>query len=80
MRECGKQLDESVKASGARELALALWMKDLGLERDATPRLRKLLGRLGTDEISRLSKPVMRLFYPMPYLAEAKVLGGTLRA
>ncbi len=74
VRECGKQLDVSVKASGARELALALWMKDLGLERDATPRLRKLLGRLGTDEISRLPKPVMRLFYPMPYLAEAKPL------
>lgn len=26
------------------------------------------------DEISRLSKPIMKLFYPMPYLSEAKPL------
>jgi tetratricopeptide (TPR) repeat protein len=74
VREMGKQLDQSVGASGARELALVLWMKALGMERDATPRSRRLLGRLSMEEISRLSKPIMRLFYPMPYLAETKPL------
>ncbi len=71
-KELSKALDQAVGSSGARELALVLWMKSLGMERDATPRARKLLGRLSMDEISRLSKPVMRLFYPMPYLAETK--------
>ncbi len=74
VREFGKQLDRTVGPSGARELALVLWMKRLGMERDATPRARKLLGRLPAEEISRLSKSVLRLFYPMPYLAEAKPL------
>jgi len=74
VKELGKQLDQAVGASGARELALVLWMKALGMERDATPRSRKLLSRLSTDEISKLSKPILRLFYPMPYLAEAKPL------
>lgn len=74
VREFGKELDRAVGPSGARELALVLWMKKLGMERDATPRARRLLGRLPAEEISRLSKPVLRLFYPMPYLAEAKPL------
>lgn len=74
VRETSKQLDQVVRSSGARELALVLWMIDLGMERDATPRARRLLGRLPAEEISRLSKPVMRLFYPMPYLAETKYL------
>lgn len=77
VREMGKQLDRTVGPSGARELALVLWMQKLGMEKDATPRLRRLLGRLPADEIARLSKPVMRRFYPMPYLAETKpILAG----
>jgi soluble lytic murein transglycosylase len=74
VRELGKRLDESVAASGARELGLLLWMNTLGMQRDATPRMRRLLGRLPGEEIAKLSKPVMRLFYPMPYLAETKPL------
>jgi soluble lytic murein transglycosylase len=74
VRELGRQLDESVAASGARELGLVLWMNSLGMQRDATPRMRRLLGRLPSDEIAKLSKPVMRQFYPMPYLTEAKPL------
>ena len=74
VRELGRQLDESVAASGARELGLVLWMNSLGMQRDATPRMRRLLGRLPSEEISKLTKPVMRLFYPMPYLAESKPL------
>jgi soluble lytic murein transglycosylase len=49
-------------------------MNSLGMQRDATPRMRRLLGRLPSQEISKLTKPVMRLFYPMPYLAETKPL------
>lgn len=71
VREADKSLDESLKGKGEREFALVQWMKKLGMDKEATPRLRKLLGKLPNAEIARLSKSVMREFYPMPYKKEA---------
>lgn len=71
VRESDKALDEVLKGKGEREFALVQWMKKLGMDKEATPRLRKLLGKLPNAEIARLSKSVMREFYPMPYKKEA---------
>ncbi len=71
VRETDKALDEVLKGRGEREFALVQWMKRLGMDKEATPRLRRLLGRLPNAEIARLSKSVMREFYPMPYRKEA---------
>lgn len=71
VRESDKALDEVLKGRGEREFALVQWMKKLGMDKEATPRLRKLLGKLPNAEIAKLSKSVMREFYPMPYKKEA---------
>ena len=71
VRETDKSLDEVLKGKGEREFALIRWMKTLGMEKEVTPRMRRLLGKLPNAEIARLSKSVMREFYPMPYKKEA---------
>jgi hypothetical protein len=68
--EVSRRVDDALSGHGEREFALVRWMRSIGLEQDAGPRLRKLLGRLPAEEIAKLPKSVMREFYPMPYLKE----------
>ena len=72
--DVSRRLDESMERHGEREFALVRWMRSLGLEQEAGPRLRRLLGRLSAEEIAHLPKSVMREFYPMPYEREALAL------
>jgi len=78
--EVSRRFDESLVGHGEREFALVRWMRTLGLEQEADPRLRKLLGRLSAEEIARLPKSILREFYPMPYRKEAAayLAGDTL--
>jgi soluble lytic murein transglycosylase-like protein len=75
--EVSRRLDETLERHGEREFALVRWLRALGMEQEAGPRLRKLLGKLPPEEIARLPKSVLREFYPMPYEKEAmKLLKG----
>jgi len=78
--EISRRVEESFTGHGERELAMVRWMRSLGLEREAGPRLGKLLGRLPQEEIAHLPKSVMREFYPMPYLRDIRPMleGDTL--
>ena len=78
--EVSRRVDDALSGHGEREFALVRWMRSIGLEQDAGPRLRKLLGRLPAEEIAKLPKSVMREFYPMPYLKEVQpfLKGDTL--
>ena len=78
--EVSRRVEETFTGHGERELALVRWMRALGLEREAGPRLGKLLGRLPPEEIANLPKSVLREFYPMPYLTDVLPLlkGDTL--
>jgi len=78
--EVSRRVDDAMSGHGEREFALVRWMRSIGLDQEAGPRLRKLLGRLPAEEIAKLPKSVMREFYPMPYLKEVRPLlrGDTL--
>lgn len=65
-------LDRAVKGAGARELGLILWMRALGLEDLAMPRLRRLLVRMTPEEMARAPRALLKLFYPMHFLADIK--------
>jgi len=64
--------DRSVRGAGPRELGLILWMKSLGMEEQAAPRVRRLLSRMTPDEMARAPKALLKMFYPMHYLAQIK--------
>lgn len=65
-------LDRAVKGAGARELGLILWMRSLGQEDLAMPRLRRLLVRMTPEEMARAPRVLLKLFYPMHFLADIK--------
>lgn len=65
-------VDRGVRGAGQRELGLILWMRSLDMENEAMPRVRRLLSRMTTEEISRAPKPLLKLFYPMHFLSDIK--------
>lgn len=64
--------DRAVRGSGIRELGLILWMRSLGMDNEAMPRVRRLLSRMSTDEMARAPKALLKMFYPMHFLEDIK--------
>lgn len=64
--------DRIVRGAGPRELGLILWMRTLGMENEAMPRVRQLLSRMTPEEMARAPKSLLRLFYPMHFLKDMK--------
>jgi tetratricopeptide (TPR) repeat protein len=65
-------MDRNARGAGQRELGLILWMKTLGMEDQAVPRVRRLLSRMTPEEMSRAPKSLLRMFYPMHFLQDMK--------
>lgn len=64
--------DRVVRGAGPRELGLILWMRSLGMENEAIPRIRRLLFRMTPEEMASAPKVLLKLFFPMHYLQDIK--------
>lgn|GEM_PF-1160275 len=64
--------DRAVRGAGPRELGLILWMRSLGMENEAMPRVRRLLSRMTPEEMAQAPKVLLKLFYPMHFLDDIK--------
>lgn len=64
--------DRAVRGAGPRELGLILWMRSLGMENEAMPRVRRLLSRMTPEEMAKAPKALLKLFYPMHFLEDIK--------
>lgn len=64
--------DRAVRGTGTGELGLILWMRSLGMENEAMPRIRRLLSRMTPEEMARAPKVLLKLFFPMHFLEDIK--------
>jgi len=64
--------DRAMHGSGQMELGLILWMRSLGMDDLAMPRVRKLLARMTPEEMARAPKALLKMFFPMHYLEDIR--------